>query len=114
MITQMIQMIYVTEDFLPDDPDDTDEEGVYITDDTMLAMIDEEEEADLQYSRKPSNYPNNVLTDENSIQPTSIENSNMSAPRIAPPDHYGTELENQLELRLPKYLIEKMEKDLLK
>jgi hypothetical protein len=77
--------VYVTEDFLPDDPDDTDEEGVYITDDTMLAMIDEEQEADLQYSRKPSNYPNNVLTDENSIQPTSIENSNMSAPRLAPP-----------------------------
>jgi hypothetical protein len=91
-------------DFLPDDPE-TDEEGVYITEDTMLAMLDEEEDQDLQYSRKPSNYPNNVLTDENSIQPTSIENTNMSAPRISRPSaapRLPTIIEEDEEEKKPK------------
>ena len=38
----------------------------------------------LQYSRKASLYPSNLLAEENSIQPTSIANTNMMAPRLAP------------------------------
>lgn len=68
-------------DFLPSD----DEEEYVIDQDTMLAVLDEEEKNDLQFSRKPSNYPKNVLTDENSIQPTTIANTNASAPRIRKP-----------------------------
>ena len=69
-------------DFLPSDDD---EEEYVIDEDTMLEVLDEEKQADLQYSRKPSNYPNNVLTDENSIQPTTIANTNDSAPRFRKP-----------------------------
>ena len=69
-------------DFLPSD--DGEEEYV-IDEDTMLEILDEEEKNDLQFSRKPSNYPKNVLTDENSIQPTTIANTNASAPRIRKP-----------------------------
>ena len=75
---------YFSDDELEWDYDDLDfiHSDEEITYDTMLNVIDEEEENDLQYSRKPSLYPNNVLADENSIQPTSLENSNM-LPRVS-------------------------------
>ena len=78
---------YFSDDELEWDDADLDfiQSDEEITYDTMLNIIDEEEENDLQYSRKPSLYPNNVLADENSIQPTSLDNSNM-LPRVSRAD----------------------------
>ena len=84
---------YRPPEYQSDSDDDEDERQVYITYDTVLDTIYEEEEQDLEFSRKPSNYPYNVLTDENSIQPTSIENSNMAAPRMRP----------NFNVKLPEY-----------
>ena len=89
-------------DFLPDD---TDEEGVYITEETMIEMIDEQDDDDLEFSRNPSNYPRNVLTDENSIQPTSIDNSNTMAPRIRKPVRITELTPQQVKLKSGRKLL---------
>ena len=66
---------------------DSDEEfrdifGEYnFDDDDVLEILDEKEDNTLQYERKPTLYPYNVLTDENSIQPPTLEQT-AQLPRI--------------------------------
>ena len=101
------ECISENEEFYEEEPisKHSDNELVHINADTILELLNEKKDKDLQFNQKSTNYPYNVLTDENSIQATSIDNMNEKSPKMCACGGgvFSTKLKQKRPLKLRLY-----------